>query len=312
MHGFAIGQVERWLVEKAGYAEAKVRSLTAVEGGVSNLTFRLGLEGTPWRDAGLRLEREHGIFEPYDVVREARVLRCLEASDIPGPAAYAWEGDVRWLGARFLLMEWIDAPHMGSGGQPVSFQAFTEMVVRIHAQDWEGLGLAFLGVPAKPVEGIRAELEDIVRRMTSFGCAGERLLAEAARRLVAQAPDDGRTALCHGDINVFNYLFRDGRVAGVVDWERARIGDPRCDVGQMVALAHLTGVPWMEAADVPFVRVYEEVSGHRLAGMTYFRARWLFELAVIYHGWVRLNGSEPWYSWGDVSSLLKAAMDEVG
>ena len=35
-------------------------------------------------------------------------------------------------------------------------------------------------------------------------------------------PGDGRLALCQGDINVFNYLFRDREVVGVVDWEQAR------------------------------------------------------------------------------------------
>jgi hypothetical protein len=36
-----------------------------------------------------------------------------------------------------------------------------------------------------------------------------------------------------------------------------------------------------------------------------------FQLAVIYHGWVRFNGTEPWYSWESVSGLLRQALGEL-
>jgi hypothetical protein len=42
--------------------------------------------------------------------------------------------------------------------------------------------------------------------------------------------------------------------------------------------------------------------------MEYFRARWLFELGVIYHGWRTFNGSDPWYSWADLTRLLEASL----
>lgn len=305
------GRLERWLAERAGLPAARVRSIEFAEGGVSNLTCRVRLEGAPWAEAGLRVERAHGIFEPYDVLKEASVMRCLQDSRIPVPEVYAWEAGKSWLGERFLLMQWIDAPHMGEAGAEASFEAFTEMVARIHEVDWRDAGLAFLGVPPSPREGVQAEVQDAARRMVAFGCGAEPLLAGAARTLLDAAPDDGRSALCHGDINVFNYLFRAGSVAGVVDWERARIGDPRSDIGQLVALSHLKGSPWLDAQEMPFVRAYAAVSGRELPGMAYFRARWLFELAVIYHGWVQFNGTEPWYSRERVMSLLEAALTEV-
>ena len=45
--------------------------------------------------------------------------------------------------------------------------------------------------------------------------------------------------------------------------------------------------------------------------MAFFRARWLFELGVIYHGWRAFNDDRPWYSWGHLTELLELALDEV-
>ena len=133
----------------------------------------------------------------------------------------------------------------------------------------------------------------------------------AVRRLLASIPADGGLALCQGDINVFNYLFRDGKVVAVVDWEQARISDPRSDVGQLLALAHLKGAPFGPAAQQGFVQAYAAVAGHPLTNMEFFRALWLFELGVIYHGWVGFNASAPWYTIEHLSELLRAALEEL-
>jgi aminoglycoside phosphotransferase (APT) family kinase protein len=100
-------------------------------------------------------------------------------------------------------------------------------------------------------------------------------------------------------------------VVAVVDWEQARISDPRSDVGQLVALSHLKGAPFGPASEAPFVQVYEGASGRSLPGMAWFRARWLWELGVIYHGWMAFNTTHPWYSWDDLERLLSLALDEL-
>lgn len=304
------GTFQAWLrAHGPGYEAATVTTISPVEGGASNLTFRVRLAGgSP--GLCLRMERDRGIFEPYDVLREARVLRCLVDSDVPVPRVLGEEPSTVPLGARFIVLDWIDAPHMGEAPD-ADFGAFTAMVARIHALDWRALGLGFLGVPASPREGLLAEAALIWRRAASFGCDSDPLLSLAHDTLLAAAPDDGHLALCQGDINVFNYLFRRGRVVGVVDWEQARIGDPRSDVGHLLALSHLRGAPWGEADRMPFALAYGAASGRSLAGMAWFRARWLYELGVIWHGWTALNGSEPWYSRARVEDLLAVALGEL-
>ena len=134
-------------------------------------------------------------------------------------------------------------------------------------------------MPGSPKEALAGEVEAVAARMPAFGCAEDPLLVRALAALRAASPAGGRLALCQGDINVFNYLFRERKVVAVVDWEQARISDPRSDVGQLVALSHLKGAPFGPAGEVPFVRMYEAVAGEELAGMEFFRAFWVFQLA---------------------------------
>jgi aminoglycoside phosphotransferase (APT) family kinase protein len=301
---------QSWLRTLSGFEDGFVLGITPVDGGASNITCHVALQSAPLPAVALRVQRDRGIFQPYDVIREGEVIRRLAASAVPVPRIIASEPDRSHLGAPFIVMEWVDAPHMGVAPD-ASFAAYTKAVVAIHALDWRSLGLEFLGVPASPKEALRSELAAIAARMNAFDCASDPLLSRACETLLATIPEDGELALCQGDINVFNYLFRGGEVVAVVDWEQARISDPRSDVGQLVALAHLKGAPFGPVSSQGFVHAYSAASGAALANMEFFRARWLFELGVIYHGWLSFNASEPWYTWPHLASLLEAALAEL-
>jgi aminoglycoside phosphotransferase (APT) family kinase protein len=301
---------EAWFQRKPGFERATVGAIAPVDGGASNITCRVELGGVESPAVCLRVQRERGIFEPYDVIREGEVLRALWGGAVPVPRLIASEPDPGPLGAPFIVMDWIDAPHMGVAPD-ADFGAYTAAVAAIHQLDWRGMGLDFLGVPESPRASLAGELDAVAWRMRGFGCAGDPVLEPALARLRAAIPEDGSLALCQGDINVFNYLFRGGQVVGVVDWEQARISDPRSDVGQLVALSHLKGAPFGPADQQNFVRAYGTASGTRLGGMEFFRAFWLFQLGVIYHGWKSFNESDPWYAWDRLVGLLEASLAEL-
>jgi len=283
-----------------------------VDGGASNITCRVDLASAATPAVALRLQRDRGIFEPYAVLREGEVLRKLKPAAIPVPAVLFEEPGPSPLGAPFLVLEWVDAPHMGEAGADADFGAYVAMVAAIHEADWGGLGLAeVLPLPGSPRAACLDEVDAVAARMAAFVPGGDPLLRQAHARLREAAPGDGDLRLCQGDINVFNYLFRGGQVVAVVDWEQARIGDCRSDIGQLVALAHLKGAPYGPADAQPFVQAYGMASGRPLSGMAWFRAFWLWQLAVIHHGWVAFNGTEPWYTRSQVYELLDAALAEV-
>ncbi|HET8526791.1 MAG TPA: aminoglycoside phosphotransferase family protein [Actinomycetota bacterium] len=61
-----------------------------------------------------------------------------------------------------------------------------------------------------------------------FGDDGT-LTAEWERALAA-APWEGPPVWHHGDLDARNWLVRDGRISGVIDWGSMGVGDPACDV----------------------------------------------------------------------------------
>ena len=48
-------------------------------------------------------------------------------------------------------------------------------------------------------------------------------------------------AMCHGDYQPSNFLYEDGRITGIIDWEAAHVGDPREDIGWLWQLSAITG-----------------------------------------------------------------------
>ena len=73
-------EFEPWLRGLPGFAHARVRGVAVAEGGASNITCRVDLEGGEFAAVALRMQRERGIFEPYDVIREGEVVRKLAGS----------------------------------------------------------------------------------------------------------------------------------------------------------------------------------------------------------------------------------------
>ncbi len=74
-------------------------------------------------------------------------------------------------------------------------------------------------------------------------------------------------------------------------------------------LGELLSEALTEAYEMPLVG--RAASGAALSGMAYFRARWLFELGVIYYGWMRFNASEPWYTLEQLTGLLRQSLAEL-
>jgi aminoglycoside phosphotransferase (APT) family kinase protein len=309
---------ERWIRRKNGFERTTFHDVSVVEGGASNNTWKVMLQNAPFDSIALRLEPEHGIFEPYSVNREATVLNALRQTNIPTPFVIGIEEDPDLLGAPFFVMEWVNAKHMGevtsAEAGPLIFSNFVEMVVRIHKINWKLPGFSFMDVPNSIKASNLAELTLIAQRMELFPGAMEAdggLLPHALDVLNKYAPSEGTLAFCQGDINIHNYLVKDSQIAAVVDWEQARIGDPRSDVGQLIALSNLRGFPFADPNEMPFVGLYEDISGAAVQNMEYFRARWLFELGVIYYGWRHFNDSEPWFQWGLLKELLGLSLTSL-
>lgn len=70
-------------------------------------------------------------------------------------------------------------------------------------------------------------------------------------------------ALVHGDFNPANFLYEDGRVTALFDWENSRIGDPREDLGWMVTMDVLSNTSIMSHPrdEGGFLAYYNRLTG---------------------------------------------------
>jgi aminoglycoside phosphotransferase (APT) family kinase protein len=122
-------------------------------------------------------------------------------------------------------------------------------------------------------------------------------IARIRRFLTSARPDSEATALIHGDFKFNNVIVGVGqRIAGVVDWELAAIGDPLLDVAHMWAATWATapaeyggirGVNLAEAG-LPTIEEYEAeyvaAGGRPGALTTFYKALALLRYGGIFRG----------------------------
>ncbi len=72
--------------------------------------------------------------------------------------------------------------------------------------------------------------------------------------------------LVHGDFNPANFLYADGKVTALIDWENSRIGDPREDLGWMMTMDVLSNTSVMEHPRDKggFLAYYNELTGFEI------------------------------------------------
>ena len=55
-------------------------------------------------------------------------------------------------------------------------------------------------------------------------------VVDVSERALAAPPWDGPPTWHHGDLDMRNWLIREGRISGVIDWGEMGVGEPACDV----------------------------------------------------------------------------------
>ena len=91
-------------------------------------------------------------------------------------------------------------------------------------------------------------------------------------------------AVVHGDFNPANFLYENGQVSALIDWEASRVGDPREDLGWMVLMdvisnSHVMDYPKKEGG---FLSYYNKLTGNDITPeeLGYFTLFGTMQIAV--------------------------------
>jgi len=271
---FSIGdvtRVEHWFAGKLAPARGvRIAGWERIPFGHSNDTFRLALEwvngdGAHTERFVVRRDIVHGIMEPYDIPTEFRLLRALEKTAVAAPRVYWLEEDPAVMGAAFYVMEECHGQQPPDLWQMRGFlfeatpaerrdfiKRYVEQLAAIHTLDWQALGLSRLGEPlgfdfgGPPRDGTTDCAERAVIEWTAKARQNhlepEPLFVEPIAWLRRHLPVTPRVTLTHGDCKLSNYMFRDGRIVGIFDWEWARLSDPMSDLAWSGFLGTRPGV----------------------------------------------------------------------
>ena len=286
-------------LDQHGLGGGPVRASRIGEGGGSNFSFLLerGVERFVLR----RPPRPPLPPSAHDMVREARLQLALAPQGIRLPPILAVCEDETVLGVPFYVMGFLDG-HVVTNRLPAGLddpatrsrlgEELIDALVEIHAADVSAPALAAFARPG-------SYLERQVRRFSQlWEINATREIAavvEVGRRLADELPEPLPDTVVHGDYRLGNLMVErelPDRVQAVLDWEMGAIGDPRADLGYLLAtytepgggpsplgvspVTALEGFP----KKAELVARYEERSGREIGQLGWFEALALWKAAV--------------------------------
>ena len=283
-----------------GLGSGQLRARRIGEGGGSNFTFLLERESG--RYVLRRPPRPPLPPSAHDVVREARLQLALrDAGFARLPTIVAVCEDDALLGVPFYVMEELEGvvptealpPGLESEtGRRALGDDLVDALVEIHTADVTTPGLAAFSRPGSYNERqVRrfAQLWEInkTRELPAVDDVG--------MRLATTVPEPLAPTVVHGDFRLGNTMVGHddpSRIAAVLDWEMGAIGDPRADVGYLLATYSEPGGPPNPLGTSPvtstrgfpsrgeLVERYVAGSGRDVEPLAWFEALALWKAAV--------------------------------
>ena len=289
---------------RLGDGEPSELEVTPIGDGHSNVTLAISSAG---REVILR-RPPRGPLPPsaHDVVREAKLLRALEGTPVRVPRVLLACEDPSVIGAPFYLMERVPgevitatlpAPLDSPGERELIASELIDALVELHAVDWMAAGLEGFGKPT-------GYLERQLRRFTGLWEHNRTRELPVVERvgawLAENMPESPDATIVHGDYRLGNTVFASdapARLAAILDWEMATIGDPLADLGYLMMF-------WVQADDLSLgmfdlqgvtrlpgfptraelIARYEERSGRSMGSLTWYLTLALWKSVVFMEG----------------------------
>ena len=254
----------------------------------------------------------------HQVDREFRVMKALKPTDVPVPEMLALSEGDNALGRKYLVMEHVEGRIFWDPALPEStvaeraaiYDSMNATLAALHAIDPAAIGLGDYGKPGNYFVRQLGRWTEQYRASEIEPIPDIAALIDWLERNVP--PDDGMTALVHGDFRLDNMIFHRDRpeIVALLDWELSTLGHPLADLAYQCMQWRLPhdsafkglggtdrkrlGLPDEEA----YVRRYAERRGlGEIVHWTFYVAFSFFRLAAILQGVARRavegNASNP-------------------
>jgi aminoglycoside phosphotransferase (APT) family kinase protein len=290
--------VEAFLDEH-GLGSGPVRASRIGQGGGSNFSFLLERDGE--RFVLRRPPRPPLPPSAHDMVREARLQLALAPHGIRLPVIRAVCEDESVIGVPFYVMDYLDG-FVPTDALPPGLEDeerrkalgsdLVDTLVEIHAADVATPGLAGFARPG-------SYNERQVRRFAQLWDVNKTRelprVPEVGTWLADNVPEALSPTVVHGDFRLGNAMVAlddPTRIVAVLDWEMGAIGDPRADVGYLLATYSEPGGPPNPLGTSPvtalpgfpskagLVERYVARSGRDVEPLAWFEALALWKAAV--------------------------------
>ena len=304
---FDIAAVHNWLNQFI--SEKDLPEVKQFRSGASNLTYLL-----KYPDRELVLRRPPvgtKAASAHDMKREFLIQSRLKPVYLLVPNVIALCEDSSILGSDFYVMERVQ----GEIFRRDVPESITKEDIVIMAESMVS-GLAQLhSVDASVLQELNKGAGYVERQVSGWSKRYRAALTDdvpdgevVMNWLAANKPDDVDSCVIHGDWRIDNMVFDLGakKLAGVLDWELATVGDPLMDLGSALAYwidkddepmfaslrrqpSNLDGMPTRKE----FIAKYLEISNRKCDDFTFYEVFGLFRLTVIIQQiWARYRAGQ--------------------
>lgn len=320
------------ILDSAGLGEGPIEA-EPIGDGHSNVTFLL-----------TRGDRKFVLRRPprpplppsaHDVLREARILRALAGTSVRVPRVLLEHASDEPLGVPFYVMEFVAGSVItdevpleldSRGARRRVAEELVAALVELHAVDPP----AGIGAPSGYLERQLRRFSDLWQQSKTREIDA---IDEVTRRLATSTPTTSDTTVVHGDYRLGNAIFTPGspaRIAALLDWELATVGDPLADLGYLtatwvepgyspgpLALSPVTALDGFPGRD-ELAAWYEERSRRPVENLGWYRSLALWKGAVFLEGnyrrWLEGRSEDAYYATMDegVPLLAELALQELG
>ena len=255
----------------------------------------------------------------HDVLREARMVAGVAGHGVPVPEILATAEAGEVIDAPLYVMSHVGGPVITtSTPHPLASpddrrriaESLVDTLAALHAIDHRAAGLEDMGRP----EGFNSRHLRRMRRLLDPETPRPEF-EELSAWLEERVPAESGATVLHNDFRLGNVIVAadpPGRVAAVLDWELATLGDPLFDVGYLLATWPEAGEPVNPVAAMGTAALepgwpgrdeladrYARAAGRDLSGLRWYTVMALWKLAVLFeynHRRAVAGQGDPYYA----------------